>query len=429
MAVLIRPRTEGTHWYTANGEPVHTRPNKDGQGEHSTNLVDARKLRLFPSVTNVLGILGKPGLEKWKVKQILLAMMRWPKKDDEATEPYFDRVIDEAFKQVDDAQDTGKGMHASMMAALQGRSIDEQYRPYVDKVFAFFDREGIECQTSEQTIVNHEFGFAGTMDFGGMMRDMPLVLDWKTRKTLPGKPIISYEVQPMQVASYGATYWAMRWNEGVLGGNIYISSTEPGRIELIPYSVERMRMEWESFKHCCAIWQAIKGYNPLVAGTAAEVEGSELAKEKYEVIVLSTPDESFSPVKRKPVHHEHAGEPQAMSIAKPLVKKAGKAKKTQDDGKKKTAKPTFTKSKGKGDITLTAPDGRVIKGKISEAPKSRTDKAKPTFGMGVQMPFGPHAGEFIANVPDAYLLKIWKFSRRNLAKHADAFEAVKARVG
>lgn len=396
MAILVKPRTEGAHWYTANGEPVHTRPNQNGHGEHNATLADARKLRLFPSVTNCLSILGKPGLEKWKISQVLLAMKRTPQQEKEADEVYFDRVVNAAFEQVDVAQHTGTGIHQAMMAALQGRPVPDHYKPYVDKVFAYFDKEGIVCQTSEQVIVNHEVGFAGTMDFAGTRAGEPLVLDWKTRKTKPGKPIVSYEVQPMQVAAYGATFWKTRWPH-VLGGNIYISSTEPGRIELIPYTMERMLAEWEAFCYIAYLWRHLSGYDPRTAGTAAETEGPEIAKERYQNIVISDPMDGAKAL--VPFQKPQAEAP-AIDIAKPVPKQKERPKRAQDKGKKKAAKPS----------------------------KPKATKAEKKFEMGVLMPVGKYKGEYIANIPDAELKKLWKFGRKSLSKHADAFDAVKVRV-
>lgn len=408
MAILVKPRSEGAHWYTAQGEPVHTRPNVDGKGEHNTTLVDARKLRLFPSVTNYLSILSKPGLEKWKVSQVLLAMSETPRLEGEAKQCYFDRVVNVAFEQVDEAQHIGTGVHGAILGALQGRPVESQYRPYVDRIFQYFDKEGITCQASEVTLVNHEIGFAGTMDFAGALKGQPLVLDWKTRKTTPGKPITSYEVQPMQVAAYGATYWKTRWQEGVLGGNIYISSTEPGRIELIPYSAERMAREWEAFQHLAAIWQWIKGYDPRIAGSAAEVEGPELAKEKYVNIVISEPMDVTPIVEETSVITKAPVQTPAIDIAETSPKREGGAKKSAPKAKPKPAKPAPKPQR-------TTPG------------KSKAKEAK--FSMGVKMPIGPKKGEYIANLDDDYLRKLWKFSRKALAAHEQAFTAVKERVG
>jgi hypothetical protein len=65
MAILTKPALGSSHWYSLDGKPCHTVPNKDGDGTRTTTLRDARKLQLLPSVTTIIGILDKPQLTKW----------------------------------------------------------------------------------------------------------------------------------------------------------------------------------------------------------------------------------------------------------------------------------------------------------------------------------------------------------------------------
>ena len=86
MAVLTKSKVPSGHWYRCDGTPVHRLPTADGQGERPTTLRDARRLKLYPSVTSILGILAKPGLEKWKLDQVALATLRAPKLTDPLVE-------------------------------------------------------------------------------------------------------------------------------------------------------------------------------------------------------------------------------------------------------------------------------------------------------------------------------------------------------
>lgn len=339
MAILVKPRAEGAHWYSAQGEPVHTRPNVDGAGEHPTTLTDARKLILFPSVTNVLKVLAKHGLEKWKITQVLLAMDRLgPRKPEEPKQEYFTRVTNDAFEQVDRAQAGGGGLHQAILAALQGRGVREEFKPYIDKIFEFLERMKIVPQATEQTIVNHEHGFAGTLDLAAIQQvdGIPCILDWKTRRTKPGQPVVSYEVQPMQIAAYAATYWKTRWPL-VSGGNIYISSTEPGRIEMIPYNNVRLVREWEVFKACCLIWRHLEQYDPRTAGSAAEMQATAAQEDKQEVIVISEPGPEFQSVTALAPSASQEG-PAAIDIAPTSPDAEGRPKTARNGAVPKRAK-------------------------------------------------------------------------------------------
>lgn len=113
MAVLKDNSTsqESSHWYTRDGKALHRMPTADGKATRPTHLGDARKLNLFPSVTGILGVLAKPGLASWKEDQIVLATLRISRKKTETDGDYIDRVKEEAFKQVKDAQDKGTMIH------------------------------------------------------------------------------------------------------------------------------------------------------------------------------------------------------------------------------------------------------------------------------------------------------------------------------
>jgi hypothetical protein len=56
---------------------------------------------LVPSVTTVMKVAAKPGLEQWKLEQMLLAAMTLPKMPDEPEKAYIARIVA-------DSKETGK---------------------------------------------------------------------------------------------------------------------------------------------------------------------------------------------------------------------------------------------------------------------------------------------------------------------------------
>ena len=65
----------------------------------NTTLRDARKHDLVPSVTTILNVAAKPGLENWKLQQVLLAALTLPKRDQESESEYIDRIITDSKEQ------------------------------------------------------------------------------------------------------------------------------------------------------------------------------------------------------------------------------------------------------------------------------------------------------------------------------------------
>jgi len=66
----------------------------------------------------------------------------------------------------------------------------------------------------------------------------------------------------MQIAAYGATYWGEERLPRLFGANVFISTTEPGRMEVCAYTPQQLMAEWEVFKMACAMWRHVRGFDP-----------------------------------------------------------------------------------------------------------------------------------------------------------------------
>ncbi len=261
MAVLTKSKVPSGHWYRADGTPVHKLPTADGTGERPTTLRDAKRLGLFPSVTGILGILAKPGLEKWKLDQVALACLRTPKTAAESEDYWCGRVRTAAFEQVEEAADLGTMIHGALELAMNGEAYADDLRPYVEPVLKWKAETGIEIIAREVKLVNRQHGFAGTADvlfrYG---RSGIGILDYKTRNTKPGEEVVSYDNQAMQLAAYGATYWGEENTGRLLAANVFISTTEPGRVVVVKHPDPTR--DWQAFKLVAALWRYQKGYDP-----------------------------------------------------------------------------------------------------------------------------------------------------------------------
>lgn len=270
MAIITaKPkRGGGGHWYTALAEPRHTMPRADGSGERNTTLRDARKHRLIPSVTTLLGLFAKPGLDRWKQDQLLRIAFDNPAKPDESFVNYADRCLVMHEKPVEEAADFGTRIHDAIEKFFEGDPIDDELLPYVKPAFDWKQEHKLRFIEREKTMVNMEEGFAGTVDIVGLGANQEkFIVDWKTRKTKPKVKVTSYDFQVHQIAAYGATYWGNDaiMDEQVHGANCYISSTEPGRFEVVKYSPTELKQAWKVFKSACQIWRSLKGYDPRLS--------------------------------------------------------------------------------------------------------------------------------------------------------------------
>jgi hypothetical protein len=88
----------------------------------------------------------------------------------------------------------------------------------------------------------------------------PVIIDYKTRKTKPKQVCKPYDTQGMQLAAYAVAHYGLDRLPEVKAWNVYISTTEVGRVE--GYQHESLLPHWEAFKAAAILWSHIKGYDP-----------------------------------------------------------------------------------------------------------------------------------------------------------------------
>ena len=247
-----------SHWYNKTGEAVFEVPKVKG-GMRKTTIADARKMGLYPSVTTVLGILDKPQLGDWKLEQMALAAFASPANGSEPFEVYHQHLLTKAFEQVSDAADLGTAIHAALEAHFKGQPIEAGMDTYVEPVARLIDREGISFNEHELRLVNAQVGYAGTTDAVITRNGKTGILDFKSRKTKPGVACTPWETEPLQIAAYGVAKFG---HVPEIGANVYISTTEKGRVEICWHSYEDLVEAWKTFQSCVQIWQYLKSYRP-----------------------------------------------------------------------------------------------------------------------------------------------------------------------
>lgn len=300
---------ESSHWYFPDGKSCHSLPYADKKraGEtRPTTLKDARALKLLPSVTGILGVLDKPQLTDWKLEQLskewrnrlnlITGNGRLP--DDVAHavndilardfDELHEEVVDHALRQVEEAADAGDLIHKGAELALQGLEYDHDkpvFLPelkttfplscFIKPVEAFVKEHGIKPLGHEVKTVCLRHGYAGT-------GDLPMVCnrgrgfgDFKSRKTKPGKPVKAYDTQVMQIAAYHGAHFGPDelLADGLIGApvtgfNLFISTTEPGRIDPVWYNHDEVAAAYPAFTALCAVWRFLKGYDPRPAAGA-----------------------------------------------------------------------------------------------------------------------------------------------------------------
>lgn len=275
-----------SHWYTKSGQAMHKVPGKT-VAERDTTITDARKMGLLPSVSGITKVWANPGLDRWKQTATIDATLNHCRDDwtgDWATfkphenDEFYGEVCARANDGMNAASDLGVRIHAAIEANLtnspwipkelvqlsSGKWIEirELVDPALDKLGDLF----LTPVESEKIIVCPSHGYAGQMDMAFTQGEIAGVLDFKSTKTKPGKKIDVRQGQSMQIAAYHYAYWGMdekpHFTPNHKGINLYISTTEIGRVDVVTYDHEELAKQWQGFLACLTLWRLQNNYDP-----------------------------------------------------------------------------------------------------------------------------------------------------------------------
>ena len=249
--MIVARASESNHWYDRQGAPAYTVLAKNGQ-PRATTLRDARKLGLLPSVTTIIKCAAAPGLEAWKLNQMMLAAMTLPRSEGESEESFIARVQADSKEHARMAAERGTIIHTAIEGLFEGRDPGE-HLPFaqaaMDAVNHHFGKLNWSCEKSFATESEH--GFGGKVDLHSTDGD-GVVLDFKTKEftseTL--EKVAGYDEHMMQLAAY---------REGLKlpkarAANIFVSVTEPGLVVVKEWEQEDLSRGWGMFQALKTYW-------------------------------------------------------------------------------------------------------------------------------------------------------------------------------
>lgn len=243
-----------SHYYDAvTGEPRYTVKRTDGKGERDTNLRDARKLKLVPSVTTIIGTLAKPGLVNWQAEQTIYATLSSARqKEGEEYPDYVKRIIYEANNISRKTSNRGGELHNKLESFFNTHKIDQEDHDFIAPVIAKVLNLGLPGMTWIP-----EKSFASPLGFGGkvdLISDNPgqeFIIDFKTKNTTDKKKFYKYDEHLMQLAAYrhGLNLDKARCID------IYFSALESDIIEVHEWTEEDLLRGWKMFENLLNYWK------------------------------------------------------------------------------------------------------------------------------------------------------------------------------
>lgn len=263
--------SEQGHYYRQDGTPAYTVIGKNGK-ERPTDIRDARRLNLVPSVTMIIRQAAAPGLERWKAEQLLMAGLTLPRAEQEKEADWLARVWNDSKEQARKAADRGTAIHAAIQGYFEGKQSTEDMQPYI-RAAACELRKWNDFPADHVWVPEHSFahllGFGGKTDLhcGGFVADV------KTKEFGPEDDLKTWAEQEMQLGAY---------REGVeqpkaRGGILYVSVTHPGLARLLEVPEKDLVKGFQCFKALLAYWQAKNSYFPNVVLQGIDRKSEPLA--------------------------------------------------------------------------------------------------------------------------------------------------------
>jgi len=174
-----------THWYHKDGTPCYTveYADKKRKGEfRPTTKRDAKKLDLVPSVTGILKVITKPGLEVWKQQQVLESAYTCPLKRSEVDSgTWLSKVMEDAQEQAKNAREKGNIKHAQVENYFKAQILpDDQVTceqiQKINQLLMDYEISGIDDIEAEKSFACEKWG--GKMDMPALKKNF--IADLKT---------------------------------------------------------------------------------------------------------------------------------------------------------------------------------------------------------------------------------------------------------
>ena len=248
MIVKDKQQDSG-HWYTKQGTPAYTTIGKTG--ERATTLRDARKEGLLPSVTTIINLMSKAGLDTWKQQQVLLAALTLPREPNEPEQDWLKRVMQDSRATGREAAERGTAIHNIIQGYFEQMYLPEKpaYLEAIDSTLksAF----GSQLWLSEKSF-GHHLGYGGKCDLMAKPingQGSGYVVDFKTKDTDLDKVDIYFEHE-LQLAAY---------REGLNLPNarcaiLFVNGTT-NQVKLVEIEEAQLQKSWECFQHLLRVYQ------------------------------------------------------------------------------------------------------------------------------------------------------------------------------
>ena len=259
------------HWYDTNGNPQYEIKRKDGR-MRATTLRDARKYGWVPSVTTVMDIVSKPGLEVWKVNKAIESAMTVDRHVGETYEEHAKRILAHSKQESEQAAKRGVRIHNELELFFRKGCIhssnmgtyESDIRKICDATKSLLDVNcGEQGWISEKSFCHKELGYGGKVD----LYSSQWVIDFKTKDSIEDKKQLAFDSMAHQLVGYERGLPRHHSDTKFSGSirrmaNVFISADNPGHVMFHEWPQDKHELYWNVFTSALDLWKHMKNYRP-----------------------------------------------------------------------------------------------------------------------------------------------------------------------
>jgi len=250
--------SEATRFYNKAGAIVETVTAKNGK-DRKVNIRDARKMDLVPSVTSILKLTYKFGLEYWKQEQLIKAALELEQEQNESQKDFFKRIRNVGNEIGLNAAVEGTKIHAAIQKSLEAGL----YNPLFQQFYEFKKEKGIVRDISERAFATNQF--AGTIDYVGLTtKNKKIYADFKTKDGVQDIKK-AYSEHGMQLAAYivgaGDTFEDVEaWSIYIDRNITKIDKEQYYEMKFIQWATDDLTLHLNKFKALLKYWRLENGF-------------------------------------------------------------------------------------------------------------------------------------------------------------------------
>lgn len=252
-----------THFYL-DGKPYYTVIGANGK-ERPTNLRDARKVNAQIGVTSVIGVLDKPGLNRWSLNRLLEVVEKNIHLIG-GSEDWQKILLSISEGRNSEYSRQGKVIHDALENYFIDGTVSEDTKKFVLPTVELLESLYPNAIYESEKSFSHPDGFGGCIDLIIHTADGKILVDFKSKNKSGLSKADCTDDHCMQLAAYALAeeYHSVQIdNEPTVIAcmNILISVTNPGEIYSHVWSDDQIERGEKMFMALLEFWKLSNNYN------------------------------------------------------------------------------------------------------------------------------------------------------------------------